>query len=75
MRQASQETMTGGEKRREERGEELIWVSKHLIKKLPPSKALQAARGASGAEPLRSSSGNESLKVKLKVEAKQLKLD
>lgn len=33
--------------------EELIWVSKHLIKKLPASEALQAAaRGASGAEPL-----------------------
>lgn len=33
--------------------EELIWVSKHLIKKLPASEALQAAAcGASGAEPL-----------------------
>lgn len=40
--------------------EELIWVSKHLIKKLPPSEALQAACGVSGAELLSSSSGNES---------------
>lgn len=40
--------------------EELIWVSKYLINKLPLSEALQAACGASGAERLSSCSGNES---------------
>lgn len=73
MRRPSHETMTGGE--HVKKWEELIWVSKHLIKKLPPSEALQAACGASRAERLSSSKGNESFKVKLKVEAKQLKLD
>ncbi len=56
LSQPSNDTTTG--ERDVMKLEELIWVSKHLIKKLPWWEALRAARGASRAELLSSISGN-----------------